>query len=271
MIVGDILDYPFLSGVFEVNEIDIVYHLAGRIEVSEGQKNPDEFWRVNVGGTTNVISACKENHVDKIVFSSTAGVYSPQNFPISEKDKTTNNHVYGNTKISCESAIKDSGLSYVIFRYFNLAGADPALEMGEDHEPETHLIPSILQNLNNFSIYGKDYDTFDGTCIRDYVHVSDVADAHLKTYEYLNNGNKSIILNLGWGAGYSVLEIIQTVEKVTCKKVKYNFLARRAGDPSCLVADCTLAKKLSIFSPKYDISEIVKTAYEWEKKNKRYR
>lgn len=268
-ILGDILDYDLLTGVFENNEIDVVYHLAGRIEVSEGEKDPTEFWRVNVGGTTNVIHACKSYKVNKLIFSSTAGVYFSTNISISEDECTTDNHVYGNTKLACERAIQDSGLHYVIFRYFNLAGADPETEMGEDHVPETHLIPAILQNLNNFYVYGNDYNTFDGTCIRDYVHVSDVADAHLNAFKYLEKGNDSTIMNLGYGAGYSVMEIIQTIEMVTGKKVKYNIAPRRHGDPESLVADINLAKKQINFRPKYDISEIVKTCYEWEKKNKR--
>jgi UDP-glucose 4-epimerase len=169
--------------------------------------------------------------------------------------------VYSNTKLCCERAIEDSGLNFVIFRYFNLAGADD--DLGENHEPETHLIPLILGNLNNVTINGDDYSTPDGTCVRDYVHVLDVVDAHI---EALNLEEKNILVNLGSGVGYSNLEVVQTIEKITGEKVNYKIGPRREGDPDFLVANINLAKKLLNYEPKHDIESIIKTAYAWQKK-----
>lgn len=262
---GDVRNRFILEDIFKNNLIDVVFHLAGRIEVGESVNNPTEFWEVNVGGTVAVLNMMKKFDVNKIVFSSTAGVYLTGGvMEIPEDECTTNNNPYSNSKMSCEYAIEDSGLKYVIFRYFNLAGADPDGEMGECHEPETHLIPRILQNLNTVEVYGNDYDTPDGTCVRDYVHVCDVVDAHMEAIKYLDNSGESGVFNLGSGVGYSVLDIIKTVKKVTNKKVNYTIMPRREGDPSHLVADITKAKTILNFNPKHDISSIVKSAYEWE-------
>ena len=262
---GDIRRKYFLESIFQNHFVDVVFHLAGRIEVGESVKYPTEFWDVNVGGTVNVLNVMKNYGVNKIIFSSTAGVYWAGAIQIPEDECTTSNNPYSNSKMSCEYAIEDSGLNYVIFRYFNLAGADPDGEMGESNEPETHLIPRILQNLNTVEVYGNDYDTPDGTCIRDYVHVCDVVDAHLEAVKYLDNSGESGIFNLGSGVGYSVLDVIKTVEKISSKKVKYNIVPRRKGDPNHLVADITKAKTILNFNPKHDISSIIKSAYEWEK------
>lgn len=253
-----------VNTVFQQEDIDIVFHLAGRIEVGESQKNPTEFWEVNVGGTTIVLNAMRKYGVKKIVFSSTAGVYFSSGILIPENEATTNNSVYSNTKLACENAIEDSGLEFIIFRYFNLAGADE--DLGENHEPETHLIPKILRNLNNFEIYGNDYPTADGTCIRDYVHVLDVVEAHIKAIDYLYENKESRVINLGTGKGYSVLEIIDVVKNITEQKVNYTFAEKREGDPEYLVADITLAKELINYEPQYEIHSIVQSAYEWEKK-----
>jgi len=270
---GDICNRDQLSIVFDNFEgkFDTVFHLAGRIEVGESMKHPTEFWYNNVAGTAMLLKCMKSFNINKIVFSSTAAVYrtnyiSPWNhYTIKEDHGLTNkNSVYGNTKMACEQMIKDSGLKYGIFRYFNLAGADPDGEMGENHNPETHLIPNILQNLNSFVVYGNDYKTKDGTCVRDYVHVSDVADAHVTAASYIDN--ESFTLNLGNGKGYSVLEIIDALKKYV--DVKYTFGKRRFGDPDSLVADSSLAKSKKIFNPKHDIESIIKTAYEWHIKNK---
>ena len=262
---GDIRRKYFLENILQNHFVDVVFHLAGRIEVGESVKYPTEFWDVNVGGTVNVLNVMKNYGVNKIIFSSTAGVYWAGAIQIPEDECTTSNNPYSNSKMSCEYAIEDSGLNYVIFRYFNLAGADPDGEMGESHEPETHLIPRILQNLNTVEVYGNDYDTPDGTCIRDYVHVCDVVDAHIEAEKYLDNYGESGVFNLGSGVGYSVLDVIKTVEKISSKKVKYNIVPRRKGDPNHLVADITKAKTILNFNPKHDISSIIKSAYEWEK------
>jgi UDP-glucose 4-epimerase len=205
--------------------------------------------------------------VQNIIYSSTAAVYRTVNYQLDEYDEVQyKTNAYAGSKLSAEYAIQQSGLKHIIFRYFNLAGADPDGEMGEDHEPETHLIPRIIQNLNNVEVYGKDYDTTDGTCVRDYVHVCDVAEAHLNAAKYLLEGNKPIILNLGTGKGYSVDKIIELTEKVSGKKIQVTYLPRRPGDPAKLVAHVDLAKKVLNYRPKHDIMSILQTAYNWHTK-----
>jgi UDP-glucose 4-epimerase len=264
---GDVCNLPPFDNIFAKIDIDVVFHLAGRIEVSESLKEPIEFFRNNVNGTINVIHSMKKYGVKNIIYSSTAGIYKTKDEPLHECDYLEPmNNPYAASKYSAELAIQHSDLNYVIFRYFNLAGADPELEMGECHEPETHLIPRILQNLNNFTIYGKDYDTPDGTCIRDYVHVSDVADAHLLASKYLQN-NENGIFNLGTGTGHSVQEIVDLIEKNCKVKVNYNYGKKRDGDPPKLVADINYAKKVLHVQPKHDILSILKTAYAWQNKD----
>lgn len=264
---GDICDYDDLYLAFKLEKIDTVFHLAGRIEVGESMKHPTTFWKVNVGGTSNLLDLMKRFKTEKIVFSSTAAVYWASNGPIPEDECIVNNSVYGNTKRACEIMIEDSGLKHVIFRYFNLSGAEG--ELGENHEPETHLIPNIFKNLNNFTIFGDSYKTEDGTCVRDYVHVCDVADAHISGAEYLESGNRSIILNLGTGKGHSILELINLIEKELGIEVNYHFGKKRSGDPDSLVADVSLAEKVLNYRPKHDILSILKSAYEWYKKDDR--
>jgi UDP-glucose 4-epimerase len=261
LIIDDILNREMVRTVFRINKIDVVFHLAGRIEVGLSFEDPTKFWEVNVGGTLIVLDAMKNHGCDTIFFSSTAGVYFCGRIPVDEDECTIDNSVYSNTKLCCERAIEDSGLNFVIFRYFNLAGADD--DLGENHEPETHLIPLILGNLNNVTINGDDYSTPDGTCVRDYVHVLDVVDAHI---EALNLEEKNILVNLGSGVGYSNLEVVQTIEKITGEKVNYKIGPRREGDPDFLVANINLAKKLLNYEPKHDIESIIKTAYAWQKK-----
>jgi UDP-glucose 4-epimerase len=216
----------------------------------------------------------KKHGVKYFVYSSTAGVYKPDrinklfDIPISEMDNVTFDHnPYSASKLASENAIKQSGIHYMIFRYFNLAGADEELDIGENHEPETHLIPRILQNLNNFELYGDDYDTEDGSCIRDYVHVTDVAKAHITGLEYLMGGGQSVLMNLGTGKGHSNLEIINLIKDKLNLPVKYTVVSRRQGDPDSLVADINLAQKVLQFKPRYDIMDILQTAYDWHLKN----
>lgn len=267
MFYGDIRDQATLDEIFSKIKIDVVFHLAARIEAGISFQEPTEFYSVNAGGTTILLNCMNRAGIKNIVFSSTAAVYKGKNTPIKESDEKTNNSPYGYSKLFAENAIEASGINYVIFRYFNLTGADPDGEFGEAHEPETHLIPRLLQNLNNFEINGNDYDTLDGTCIRDYIHVSDVADAHSNAGKYLLNNNASIILNLGTGNGQSILQIIGELESVIGKKIKYSIKPRRTGDAPSLVADINLAKKVLNFSPKHDIVSILKTAYAWENQN----
>jgi UDP-glucose-4-epimerase GalE len=260
----DVRDWHQVNALFEQRKIGVVYHLAGRIEVGESSKHPTEFWEVNTAGTCIILNAMKKNNVKYIVYSSTAGVYWPNIKPIPEDEAVIDNHVYGNSKFAAENAIRDSGLKHVIFRYFNLAGAED--DVGENHVPETHLIPSILQNLNTFEIYGDDYNTPDGSCVRDYVHVSDVAEAHIEAVHYLMRGGDSNLFNLGTGKGHSILEIIRLIEEELKLPVNYTVKPRRVGDPDSLVADITLAQKVLNYRPKHDILSILKTAYEWNEK-----
>ena len=262
----DVRDRHLIDSYFFRHKIDAVFHLAGRIEVGESTKYPTEFWEVNVAGTCIILNAMKHYGVKYILYSSTAGVYYPGNLPIKEDSMVVDNHVYGSSKFAAENAILGSGIKHIIFRYFNLAGADPENDIGENHEPETHLIPRILQNLNSFELYGDNYDTPDGSCIRDYVHVSDVAEAHISGVNYLMNGGESQLLNLGTGKGHSNYEIINLIIDELGLPVKYKVKARREGDPDRLVADITLAQKVLNYQPKHDIISILKTAYEWHKK-----
>ena len=267
MFYGDIRDQHFLDSVFRRVEVNTVFHLAGRIEAGISFEEPTEFYSVNCGGTTILLNCMNRAKVKNIVFSSTAAVYKAQNRPITEDDEKTNNSPYGFSKLCAEYAIKASGLNHVIFRYFNLTGADPDNEFGEAHEPETHLIPRLLENLNNFEINGNDYDTPDGTCVRDYVHVSDIAEAHVNAANHLNQNKESIVLNLGTGKGHSILEIITELEKIIGNKINYTINPRRPGDADSLVADITLAKNVLTYEPKHDILSILKTAYEWQKRH----
>ena len=229
---GDVRDKDILTKIFKSDKIDTVFHLAGRIEVGESFKEPTVFYDYNLAGTCNLLNMMVTHGVKNIVYSSSAAVYKQQDDNIREDGEIAHNSPYGYTKYASECAIRDSGLNYVNFRYFNLAGADPDGEFGENHNPETHLIPRILQNLNSFQIYGNDYNTADGTCIRDYVHVSDVAAAHVDGALHLHAGGENTTLNLGTGLGYSVLEIIGKIEQITGQKITYNYSTRRPGDPS---------------------------------------
>lgn len=262
----DVRNNTALDEIFNSDKIDVVFHLAGRIEVGLSVQKPAEFFSVNTGGTTTLLEAMEKHGVQHIIYSSSAAVYKPSDDMLNETNPIQVNSPYGHSKYCSEQIIENCKVNYVIFRYFNLVGADPEGDFGEDHDPETHLIPVILKNLNNFSVYGTDYETPDGTCIRDYVHVTDVAKAHLQAAYYLLNNNKSITLNLGNGKGYSVFEIISFIEKIVGKKVSYDVAPRRQGDPPSLVADISLAKNVLQFNPKYDILESIKTAYDWYKK-----
>ena len=268
---ADVRNADDLHYLFDRIDIDTVFHLAGRIEVGESVKYPQLFFDHNTNGTNVLLDVMKFFGVKNIIYSSTAGVYKSKYMPLDEcAEIEPMNNPYAASKFAAELEIRHSSLNYVIFRYFNLAGADPELEMGECHNPETHLIPRILQNLNSFTIYGKDYDTPDGTCIRDYVHVSDVAEAHLLAADYLSK-NPSRIFNLGTGIGYSVQDIVNLIGKLTDKKITYSFGDRRPGDPPFLVADIKYASEVLQYRPKHDIVSIIKTAYEWQTKYDRQR
>jgi UDP-glucose 4-epimerase len=265
---GDIRSYQDLSRVFTNWTPDIVFHLAGRIEVGESVLHPEEFWDVNVAGTCNLLNFIRKYDVRNIVYSSTAGLYHSQFTTLSEKSQVGNNNPYANSKYAAECAIRDSKVNHIIFRFFNLSGADPDREMGEMHEPETHLIPLMFKSLNNnekFIINGNDYNTIDGTCIRDYVHVSDVADAHVLADNYLQTKYESqpTLFNLGLGKGYSNLQVVSTAMSELKINIEYQIGSRRDGDPPRLVANVDLVKQHLNFKPKHNLKSILKTAFNW--------
>jgi UDP-glucose 4-epimerase len=268
--IGDVRNLDDLYEAFELQRIngvkfDVVFHLAGLIEVGESVHKPEKYWQVNVGGTCNLLNVMRELDVRNIVYSSTAGLYRSTGTDLSEKDQVAENNPYANSKYAAECAIRNSTLNYIIFRFFNLAGADPDGEMGECHEPESHLIPLMFENLNNFVINGDGYNTIDGTCVRDYVHVSDVADAHILADKYLQTKlqNEPRLFNLGTGKGHTILQVIDTAEKELNIKVNYSFGPRREGDPPRLVAIPDLAKRYLNFKPKHNLKSILRTAYNW--------
>lgn len=265
---ADFRKYPDSLYRVLIKNIDTVFHLAGRIEVGLSWDEPISFWQDNMMSTMFLIDMMKKHGVSNLVYSSSAGVYKPKDGLISESDPLGYNNPYANSKIAAENAIRDSGINHVVFRFFNLAGADPDGEMGEDHIPETHMIPLLFQNKDDFTINGNNYQTKDGTCIRDYVHVSDVADAHLLAMNHLNTWKQgqTATINLGSGVGYSNLEIVNLAKEVLGIDIKYKFGHRRQGDPSMLVANIDHAKSLLGYKPKYDISDILKTAYSWYNK-----
>ncbi|MBO5378412.1 MAG: UDP-glucose 4-epimerase GalE [Ruminiclostridium sp.] len=272
---GDLRDSDFLDNLFHQEKIDAVIHFAAYSLVGESVTNPLKYYDNNLCGTKVLLEAMVKNNVDKIVFSSTAATYGePENIPILETDRTCPTNPYGETKLAMEKMFKWTaeahGLRYVSLRYFNACGADESGEIGEAHTPESHLIPLILQVPNGkretISIYGTDYDTPDGTCIRDYIHVTDLAQAHILAVKYLANGGKSDIFNLGNGVGYSVREVIETARKVTGHPIPATETPRRAGDPARLVASSEKAKKILGWKPVHDsLEEIISSAWNWHK------
>lgn len=272
---GDLRDFDFLNKLFQQEKIDAVIHFAAYSLVGESVTNPLKYYDNNLYGTKVLLEAMVKNNVGKIVFSSTAATYGePENIPILETDRTCPTNPYGETKLAMEKMFKWTaeahGLKYVSLRYFNACGADESGEIGEAHTPESHLIPLILQVPNGkretISIYGTDYDTPDGTCIRDYIHVTDLAQAHILAVQYLNNGGESDIFNLGNGVGYSVREVIETARKVTGHPIPATESSRRAGDPARLVASSEKAKKILGWKPVHDsLEEIISSAWNWHK------
>ncbi|WP_129595746.1 UDP-glucose 4-epimerase GalE [Anaerophilus nitritogenes] len=273
-IKGDISDENLVSKVIKEYHIDRVIHFAADSLVGESMIDPSKYYNNNVIKTIKLLDTMIQNHVKKIVFSSTAATYGePKEVPIKEDFETNPTNVYGKTKLMIESILKDYdmayGLKYISLRYFNAAGAYESGEIGEDHNPETHLIPIIMQVLlgkrDKIYIYGDDYDTVDGTCIRDYIHVTDLSNAHILALKALENGSDSSIYNLGCGEGYSVKEVMHTVEKVTGLKVNREMAQRRAGDPAKLIASSQKIKKELGWNPKYSLYDIIKTAWKWHK------
>lgn len=276
-IKGDLKNLDDIELVFEKYDIEAVIHFAALSLVGESVKEPQKYYYNNVYGTLNLLNAMLSHNVKKIVFSSTAATYGePEYTPIDENHPQNPINPYGNTKLMVEKIMDDYSKAYdlksVRLRYFNVAGADFQARVGEWHEPETHLIPNILKSTlgsgKTFELYGEDYPTKDGTCVRDYINVEDLAQAHILALEYLNNGGDTNYFNLGTKQGDTVKEVFTVCEKVTEQKIPVNMMPRRAGDPASLVADNTKAKTVLGWIPKNSLEDSIKTAYSWVLKNK---
>lgn len=274
---GDIRDREFLRSVFQNENIDGVIHFAASSLVGESMTNPIKYFDNNVYGTQVLLDVMIEFGVKNIVFSSTAATYGEQEvMPITEEMTTAPTNAYGETKLTMEKMMKwcDSahGIKFVSLRYFNVAGARSTGEIGEDHDPETHLIPVVLQvalgQREYISIFGDDYDTEDGTCIRDYIHVEDLIDAHILALRYLQNGGESNIFNLGSSQGFSVKEIIEAAREVTKHEIPAKIVERRAGDPSSLIASSAKAVEVLGWMPsRTRIHQIIQDAWNWHQAN----
>lgn len=272
---GDIRNRAFVDKVLEEQKIEAVIHFAANSLVGESMSNPLKYYDNNLCGTKVLLESMVAHHVDKIVFSSTAATYGePEHIPILETDPTNPTNTYGETKLAMEKMFKWTGqahgLRYVSLRYFNACGAHESGEIGEAHATETHLIPLILQVPNKkrefVSIYGDDYPTKDGTCIRDYIHVTDLAMAHIQAVKYLRRGKPSNIFNLGNGVGFTVKQVIETARKVTGVDIPAVAAPRRAGDPAVLVASSEKARQVLGWNPQHDdLEKIIASAWKWHK------
>lgn len=270
--VGNIGDEAFMDGVFAENKIDGVMHFAAFSLVGESMTQPYEYYNNNVCESMHLFNSMVRNGVKNIVFSSTAATFGePEEIPISETTPQNPINTYGETKLAMEKMLKWFGVAYglnsVCLRYFNVAGAHPSGEIGEDHKPETHLIPIVLQVANGkrekLSVFGGDYPTKDGSCIRDYIHVTDLADAHILAMEYMLRNNCSDAFNLGSGGGYSNFEILETAKRVTGRAIPSSVEPRRAGDPPVLIATSEKAERVLGWKRNFGIEDIIATAWKW--------
>lgn len=271
--VGDLRDAEVLDRVFTENKIDAVIHFAANSLVGESMKQPGKYYHNNVYGTLCLLEKMNEYGVQKIVFSSTAATYGePENVPIDEYDRTLPTNAYGETKLAMEKMMKwfdtAHGIKFISLRYFNAAGAHESGKIGEDHRPETHLVPIVLEaalgKRPHISVFGDDYDTPDGTCIRDYIHVSDLADAHVLAVDRLRSGADSAVYNLGNGQGFSVKEVIEHARAVTGKEIPAVIEPRRAGDPAILVASSQRARTELGWEPhRSELKNIITSAWNW--------
>ena len=275
---GDLFDTELLCKTLREYKVDAVIHFAAYSLVGESMTNPAKYYHNNVAGTLALLDAMLAENVKYLVFSSSAATYGDCGDGLITEDSPQNpTSVYGQTKLMMEQFMQDYdkayGMKYVALRYFNAAGAHLSGEIGEAHNPESHLIPLILQVPNGkreqINVFGEDYPTHDGTCIRDYIHVTDLADAHIKALEYLKNGGKSTYYNLGNGNGFSVKEVIDTVEKVVGAPIKRQIVDRRAGDPASLVASSEKIQKELGWKPRYaNLETIVASAWKWHSTHK---
>lgn len=269
---GDIRDRARLGEVFRAQRIDVVLHCAALIEVGESVRDPSRFYDNNLVGALTVLDAMREAGVKAFVFSSTCATYGdPQCLPMDETHPQAPINPYGWSKLMVERAVKDEaaahGLRYALMRYFNAAGAAHHEVIGERHDPESHAIPlalfTLLGRRERFNVFGADYDTRDGSCLRDYVHVLDLADAHVRAIQRLLSGGESLAANLGAGAGVTVLELLAAIERVTGRMPPHQIVGRRAGDPPALLADARLAQRELGWSAKRSIDEIIASAWAW--------
>lgn len=275
-IEGDLENKEHLEYLFTTYpQIHTVIHFAAFAYVGESVEQPAKYYQNNVVNTINLLDSMLKYKVENIVFSSTCATYgNPFEWPITEEHPQNPINPYGRTKLMMEQIIEDYAhayeLNFVALRYFNAAGADEACEIGEWHDPETHLIPLVLDVAIGkrpfISIFGSDFDTLDGTCIRDYIHVTDLADAHSRAVDYLLNNKQNLKLNLGNGEGYSVLEIIESVEQITGKPISKEMTDRRAGDPAKLIGSAEKAKAILGWQPQYHLHQIIRTAWNWHVK-----
>lgn len=273
---GDLGNIDDIKSILNKYPIEAVMHFAAFTYVGESVKDPQKYYLNNVKNTLNLLQAMLEENVKQFIFSSTCATYgNPVEIPITENHPQNPINPYGRGKLIVEQILKDYnaayGLNYASLRYFNAAGADPDGDVGELHDPETHLIPLILDvaagKRENVKIFGTDYDTPDGTCIRDYIHVTDLADAHILALKYLQDNQKSDVFNLGNGNGFSVKEVIETAREITGNEIKAVEAERRQGDPPILIGSSHKAKEVLKWKPKYgDLSQIVETAWNWHKK-----
>ena len=276
LVVGDLADTALLDKTIQDFSPDAVMHFAAFIEVGESVREPLKYYNNNAANSINLLSSMEKFGVRRLIFSSTAAVYgNPERSLITEDSPMKPINPYGQAKTFVEKVLQDAsaakGLRYVALRYFNAAGADPRGRIGERHDPESHLIPLILKTAagrrKSIEIYGTDYPTYDGTCIRDFIHVMDLADAHLLALQYLLEDGGSDVFNCGYGHGYSVREVIETARTVTGITIPAIHAERRPGDPAVLVADSMKLKKKLKWMPRYDDLEyIIRTAWEWERK-----
>ncbi len=273
-IKGDLQNFDDIDSVFKKHKIDAVIHFAAYSQVAESVKNPQKYYFNNVYGTLNLLRAMLENDVKNIVFSSTAATYGePEYIPIDEKHPQVPINTYGRTKLMIENIMDDYdkayGLKSVRLRYFNVAGTDSNGRVGEWHDPETHLIPNILKSTfdggKTFQMFGTDYPTKDGTCVRDYINVEDLAKAHVLALKYLQDGGETNFFNLGTNEGNSVKEVFAVCEDVTGKDIPVDVKPRREGDPASLVADNKKAKSSLGWEPRKTLEESISSAYSWQK------